>query len=410
MSPPTIFPTICIVGGGFGGLYTALHLQKYRYLRHSRILLIEPKDRFLFTPMMYELITGELQEWEIAPTYTSLIAGTNIIWKQSRANALDLLQQKVTTDKDESFSYDYLVVAKGAKSRPVNIPGVDEYTLTFRSLEDALRLKARLDQLIQAQSLQLTSGPIRVTVIGGGPSGVELSGKISDYCAGKLSLADHIQVTLVERGETILKPFKKGLRRLGQQAIARRQIKVLTETSVSKVSAESVTIHAVNDVSGENSQVLPSHLTLWAVGTQPRAWIGEQPVAHNEQGQRLTRRSLQLLNHDNVFVLGDGADMRSARKKPAPDTAQAAFQAASQVAANLAAMTRGRQPKPFNYLHLGDMLTLGIGEAGLWSFGLTIGGRLAAICRRAVYIFRMPTRRHQIKVARRALREWFSLN
>lgn len=397
-------PTICIVGGGFGGLYTALYLQKYRHLRNSRILLIEPKDRFLFTPMMYELITDELKEWEIAPTYTSLVAGTNIVWKQDRAEALDLDQQTVMTASGEHLTYDYLVVARGAKSRPVNIPGVDEHTLTFRSLEDALTLRARLGQLIQTQLLQPAGEPIRVTVIGGGPSGVELSGKVSDY------LGDRAQITLIERGNAILKPFEKGLRRLGHKALSRRQIDVLTGTSVSKISADSVTIHAIEDFSGEHSKVLPSHLTLWAVGAQPCAWLGTQTVAHNDQGQRLTRRSLQLLNHDNVFVLGDGADVRGSRKKPAPDTAQAAFQAASRVAGNLAAMTRGKPPKPFNYLHLGDMLTLGVGDAGLWSFGITIGGRLAAICRRGIYIFRMPTRRHQMKVARRALRELFKLN
>ncbi len=397
-------PTICIVGGGFGGLYTALYLQKYRHLRNSRILLIEPKDRFLFTPMMYELITDELKEWEIAPTYTSLVAGTNIVWKQDRAEALDLDQQTVMTASGEHLTYDYLVVARGAKSRPVNIPGVDEHTLTFRSLEDALTLRARLGQLIQIQLLQPAGEPIRVTVIGGGPSGVELSGKVSDY------LGDRAQITLIERGDAILKPFEKGLRRLGYKALNRRQIDVLTGTSVSKISADSVTIHAIEDFSGEHSKVLPSHLTLWAVGAQPCAWLGTQAVAHNDQGQRLTRRSLQLLNHDNVFVLGDGADVRGSRKKPAPDTAQAAFQAASRVAGNLAAMTRGKPPKPFNYLHLGDMLTLGVGDAGLWSFGITIGGRLAAICRRGIYIFRMPTRRHQMKVARRALCELFKLN
>ena len=400
-------PTICIVGGGFGGLYTALYLQKYRHLRNSRILLIEPKDRFLFTPMMYELITDELKEWEIAPTYTSLIAGTNIVWKQDRAKALNLSQHTVTTASGENFSYDYLVVARGAKSRPVDIPGVNEHALMFRSLEDAITLRARLDQLGQTQSLYsaYSAGePIRVTVIGGGPSGVELAGKVSDY------LGNRVQVTLIERGATILKPFAKGLRRLGERALNRRKINVLTETSVSKISANSVTIHAIEDLSGENSKVLPSHLTLWAVGTQPRFWLGSQAVAHNDQGQRLTRRSLQLPNHDNVFVLGDGADVRGPHKKPAPDTAQAAFQAASRVAANLAAMTQGKPPKPFNYLHLGDMLTLGVGDAGLWSFGITIGGRLAAVCRRGVYIFRMPTRRHQIKVARRALRELFKLN
>ncbi len=385
-----INPHICIIGGGFGGLYTALYLQKYRHLRNSRITLIEPKDQFLFTPMMYELITDELKEWEIAPTYSSLLAGTNVTWKQSHAKTLNLETQTVVTTAGESLSYDYLVVARGAKSRPIDIPGVDDYALTFRTLADALTLKARLAQLVRVPS----SEPIAISIIGGGASGVELAGKVSDY------LGDRGQITLVERGTTILAPFNKALRRLGTRSLARRQINVLTETGVLAVGADSVTLQM-----GETSKVLTSHLTLWAVGTAPHPWLGEQPVAQNDYGQRLTRRSLQLLEHDNVFVLGDGADVRGPNQKPAPNTAQAAFQAASRVAANLAAMTRGAQPKPFNYLHLGDMMTLGVGDAGLWSFGITLGGRLAALCRRGIYIFRMPTRRHQVKVARRACGE-----
>ena len=388
-------PHICIVGGGFGGLYTALYLQKYRHLRNAQITLIEPKDRFLFTPMMYELITDELKEWEIAPTYSSLLAGTNVTWQQTHAESVDLHRQTITIADSRTISYDYLVLATGANSRPVNIPGVDQHTLTFRSLEDALTLKSRLSQLVQTQALQTRSNtPIYINVIGGGASGVELAGKVSDY------LDQRGQVTLIERGPTILKPFEKGLRRVGQKALARRRVTILTETAVASVSADAVTIQV-----GEAERSLPSHLTLWAVGTQPRPWLGTQSVDHNEKGQRLTRRSLQLLDYDNVFVLGDTADVKGAQKDSAPDTAQAAFQAASRVAANLAAMMRGKHPKPFNYLHLGDMVTLGVGDAGLWSFGITLGGRFAALCRRGVYIFRMPTRRHQLKVGRRALKE-----
>ena len=398
-SAPSTAPRICIVGGGFGGLYTALYLQKYRHLQNSQIVMIEPKDRFLFTPMMYELLTDELKEWEIAPTYSSLLAGTNVAWKQTNAEAIDLEQQTVTA-AGEKIGYDYLVVATGAKNRPVDIPGVAQHTLTFRSLEDALTLKARLAQLVQVQKLQPPATPTQVVVVGGGPSGVELSGKVKDYL--ETHGLQNVQITLVDRGDTILSPFEEGLRRLAIKSLSHRQIEVMTGTSVAAVRADTVTVE--ND---EGQQVLPAQLTLWAVGNQPRPWLGEQSVQSNEHGQRLTRRSLQLLDYDNVFVLGDSAiaKPKDSSKDPAPNTAQVAYQAASQVAKNLSAMTRGRQPKPFSYFHLGNMLTLGIGKAGLWSFGLTIGGQLAALCRRGIYIFRMPTRRHQLKVGRRALGE-----
>ncbi len=392
-------PHICIVGGGFGGLYTALYLQKYRHLKSSRITLIEPNDQFVFFPMTYELITDELKQWELFPTYSSLLAGTNVRWQQARAESVNVAERTVTVSSGETFSYDYLVLATGAESRPINIPGLNEHALTFRSYQDALTLNARLEQLVQTQAIQAQSermSPVYITVVGGGASGVELACKVADY------LGDRGKITLVERSDSLLAPFPTGIQKQARRALAKRQVNVLMKTGVSAISANTVTLQET-----EEDSVVPSHLTLWAVGTQPRPWLGEQVVKQNDGGQRLTRRSLQLVDYDNVFVLGDSADVRGPKGNAAPNTAQAAFQAASRVAANLAAMTRGKDPKPFNYLHLGDMITLGIGDAGLSSFGITLGGRLAAVIRRGVYVFRMPTRRHQLKVGRRALGELF---
>lgn len=397
-------PRICIVGGGFGGLYTALYLQKYRHLRQSQITLVEPRERFVFTPMMYELITDELKEWEIAPTYSSLTAGTNIQLAQEHADAVDLTRQSVTLRSGKRIDYDYLVMATGAESRPMNIPGVDEHALPFRSFKDAQLLNARLEQISRAQMIKIQTDeivPIPVTVVGGGASGVELACKVSDYFGMKGRVKG--KITLVEHGDQLLKPFSDGIKKQARRALAQRQVDVLTQTGVTAVEADAVMIQS----KGEEARSLPSQLTLWAVGTKPRPWLGEAAVPQNDRGQRLTRRSLQLVDYDNVFVLGDSADVRGPKGKAAPDTAQAAFQAADRVAANLAAMIQGKQPKPFNYLHLGNMITLGVGDAGLHSFGITLGGQLAALCRRGVYVFRMPTRRHQIKVGKRALAELF---
>ncbi|MGD1897936.1 MAG: NAD(P)/FAD-dependent oxidoreductase [Phormidesmis sp.] len=388
-------PHICIVGGGFGGLYTALYLQKYRHLKSSRITLIEPDERFVFFPMMYELITDELKQWELFPTYSSLLTGTNIQWQQDHAESVDLSQQKVIVSSGDVFIYDYLVLATGAKNRPIDLPGLNEHALTFRSYQDALTLTARLKQLVRSQTLQTQSDsiqPISVVVVGGGASGVELACKVADY------LGQRGRISLVERGSQLLSNFPKGLRRQADRALKNRQVNVLIETSVLAIDADTVTL-----TQDETQTTRPSQLTLWAVGTQPRPWLGEQSVKQNDYGQRLTRRTLQLADDESVFVLGDSADVRGPKGKAAPNTAQAAFQAASRVAANLAAITQGKQPKPFNYLHLGDMITLGIGDAGLSSFGITLGGRLAALIRRGVYVFRMPTRHHQIIVGRRSL-------
>ena len=392
-------PHICIIGGGFGGLYTALYLQKYRHLQNSRITLIEPNGQFVFFPMLYELITDELKQWELFPTYSSLLAGTSVRWQQSHAELVDLQRQTVSVSSGETFTYDYLVMATGAQTRQMEIPGLKAHALTFRSFQDALTLNERLASLVRAQVVQTQTDriePISVTAVGGGASGVELACKVADY------LGDRGKVRLVEHGSQLLSSLPDGIRQQANRALAKRRVSVMLEASVSAIGTNTVTIQA-----DKTASTVPSQLTLWAVGTQPRSWLGEQAVKQNDHGQRLTRRTLQLIDYDNVFVLGDSADVRGPEGDPAPNTAQAAFQAASQVASNLAAMAKGKAPKPFNYLHLGDMMTLGVGDAGLHSFGLTLGGRLAAVIRRGVYVFRMPTHRHQLKVGRRALGELF---
>ncbi|NEQ52856.1 MAG: NAD(P)/FAD-dependent oxidoreductase, partial [Leptolyngbya sp. SIO3F4] len=141
-----------------------------------------------------------------------------------------------------------------------------------------------------------------------------------------------------------------------------------------------------------------SHLTQWATGTEPVPWLGS-PVDTNDHGQVWVRPTLQLRDYFNVFVVGDIA----VQTQPTPNTAQAAYQGAAAVAKNLAKITRQKQPNGFRYLHLGDMLALGRGTGGVWSFGFSVGGKLGGIIRRVVYIHRLPTNHHRLKVARRIL-------
>ncbi|MGD1853782.1 MAG: NAD(P)/FAD-dependent oxidoreductase [Leptolyngbyaceae cyanobacterium] len=372
-------PRIAIIGGGFGGLYTALYLQKYRHLKDSVITLIEPRERFLFTPLLYEVLTEELLLWEVAPYYQTLLKGTNIQWQQDWAEHINLEQQRVVLRQGTKISYDFLVVAPGAQTRPLPIPGIADHTLTFRSLDDVVTLKTRLDSLAQVPY------PVAVTVLGAGASGVELATKVADRLGKKG------QVRLVDRGDEILKPFPRGLQRRAMRALAQRNVELLLQTEVMAVGPDTIQLDNIE---------LPSHLTLWATGTEPVPWMGS-PVSTNDAGQVWVRSTLQLRDYFNVFVVGDIA----VQKQSVPNTAQAAYQAAASVAKNLAKMTQQRQPTNFRYLHLGDMITLGRGTGGVWSFGISLGGRLGGIIRRAVYIHRMPTNRHRLKVARRALAE-----
>jgi NADH:ubiquinone reductase (non-electrogenic) len=140
---------ICVLGGGFSGLYTALYLSKHPQVKSGqwKITLVERNDNFLFTPLLYELITGELQRWEIAPTYQKLLAGTSINFCQHIVKKIDLDHRQVKLDNDNILSYDYLVLGLGTQNRWADIPGLKTHALTFRTLEDVEKLQAKIHYL-----------------------------------------------------------------------------------------------------------------------------------------------------------------------------------------------------------------------------------------------------------------------
>lgn len=377
---------ICVVGGGFGGLYTALYFSPFRGVknRQCQITLIEPNDHFLFTPLLYELLTGELQRWEIAPSYSKLLQGTGIGLRQQTVKTIDLKARCVSLTNHETLSYDYLVLAVGTQNRWADIPGLKDYALTFRSLADLERLQTQLHILENSERQHL-----KVAVIGGGPNGVELSCKIADR------LGNRGQVHLIERGDILLKNFSKAIGKASYKALKARRIAIHHNCEVERITADSLTI------TEQQTQDLPIDLVIWTAGTQSREWLSELDCQQTDQGKLLIDPTLQLLDYPEVLALGDLAQMVSTRQN-IPATAQAAFQQASCAAKNLKAMILGNRPKSFFYLHLGDMLTLGRRSAIISSFGINIDGRIADISRRFIYILRLPTQRHKTQV----LKHW----
>jgi demethylphylloquinone reductase len=380
---------ICILGGGFGGLYTALYLSDFAWVKSGKceIILVEPKDNFLFSPLLYEILTGELQRWEIAPSYQKLLAGTKIRFCQDAVEGVDLKTRRVDLLSGDRLSYDYLVVAVGNKSWFPDIPGLKEYALTFRSLADADRLEEKL-RVMEASERQR----LRIAVIGGGANGVELACKLCDRLQGR------VNVLLIERGKELLSPFSNGVKKAASKAIKKRAIEVYLETDVREIEADKIILN-----NGENI-TLPVDLVLWTAGTESIAWVRNLDCQQTSTGKLLTRPTLQLIDYLEVFAVGDLADIRNSKTKSVPITAQAAYQQASCAAKNIKAVLSGKSLKRFRYLHLGDMLTLGKGVAVVSSYGLNLEGVLGGLVRRLVYIQRLPTWRHRLQVFKNLIR------
>lgn len=391
---------ICILGGGFGGLYTALYLQRFRLLKSPKykITLIDRKDHLVFTPLLYERVTEELQAWEIAPRYRTLIKDTTVDFCQGNIQAVDLEKRQVKLQLEtlselgqnlKILNYDYLVLAVGAEMRLEGVPGAATYAYPFRTVTDAERLNQQLNQLEQSNLPQ-----IRIAVIGAGPSGVELACKLSDR------LQERGQVRLIERGQQLLKSFTPYSQKSAYRALTARRVQMDFVTSVEAIEPDQITL-----INQNGKTLMPVDLVLWTVGTRSIEWVSHLPCQQNPQGKILTHPTLQVVDYPEVFALGDMAEIQDSEGR-LPKTAQVAYQQADCAAKNLYRAIRGKRLKPFRYLHLGEMLTLGKGEAVVSSFALKISGRLAGMIRQFVYLQRLPTLRHRWRVLQHWVGQW----
>jgi NADH dehydrogenase len=374
---------IVIVGGGFGGLYTALRLIKLDWTQQSEIFIIDKNDRFVFSPLLYELITEEMQSWEIAPHYADLLANTSIQYIQDTVTDIDINQQEVILTNHSSLPYDRLVIALGGTTPTDLVNGAAEYAIPFRSLENAYKLKEKLRQLENSDKES-----IRVAIVGGGYSGVELALKIAHR------LGNRGKIRIIDRGSDILTNSPEFNQKTAKKALSDRKIWLDLETEIEEIKAEEITLSYKN-----KSDTIPVDMVLWTVGTKPVKIINKLSLPQNPQGKININPQLQVESHPEIFALGDLVECYDHQGKVLPPTAQVAFQQSDYCAWNIWASLEEKPLLPFQYQPLGEMLALGVDKATLSGLGISLNGDLAYFARRLAYLYRLPTFEHQLAVA-----------
>ena len=375
---------ICILGGGFGGLYTALRLSQLPWTKPEKpeIVLVDRSDRFLFSPLLYELMTGELQTWEIAPPFEELLAGTGVRFHQATVANIDLEAQRVQLQDGVDLTYDRLVLALGGETPLNQVTGAAEYALPFRTVADAHRLEERLRVLEESDAEK-----IRVAIVGGGYSGVELACKLADR------LGDRGRLRLVELSDQLLRTSPEFNRTSATKALQDRSVWLDLETAIEEITADTISLKYKNIV-----DTIPVDIVMWTVGTRVAEVINALPLKKSDRGKLVLTNTLQVVDQPNVFALGDLADCKDVEGQQVPPTAQAAFQQADYLGWNLWASLTGRPVLPFRYQYLGEMMTLGTDNATLTGMGIKLDGSLAVVARRLAYLYRMPTLDHQLRV------------
>jgi demethylphylloquinone reductase len=380
----TSAPRICILGGGFGGLYTALRLNQLAWEtgQQPEITLIDRQTNFVFTPLLYELITGEMQGWEIAPPFAELLKGTDIQFRQGSVDWIDKARKSVTLEDGTEIDYDRLVLALGCETPSESVPGVIEQAIPFRSLADAYKLDAKL-RLLETSSTER----IRIAIVGAGYTGVEVACKLADR------LKERGRIRLIQSGNQILPHAPEFNRTAALKALEQRGIWVDLETSVAEITADSIGL-----IYKAQTDIIPVEIVMWTVGNQVSPAISHFDLPVNSQGKIIVTETLQVTEHPEIFGLGDAAAILDGENQSIPTTAQVAFQQSDFVAWNVWSSLTDRPLLPFRYTNLGEMMALGDNNAVLSGMGIQLDGPLAYLTRRLVYLYRLPTLEHQLKV------------
>jgi NADH:ubiquinone reductase (non-electrogenic) len=346
----------------------------------------------------------------VAPLFAKLLANSGVSFRQARVTRVvpdcplavagggSLGGGAVELACGGVLPYDYLVVALGAEPAPEGVAGAREYALPFASYEDYCALRTALD----VAGARRGTLPVRVAIVGGGLAGTELAAALCSRLRG------NCEATLLVAGPLLLDDAASGQRAAAAAALAAAGVRVLTRRRVAAVAAGGTTTHAPLCVmflpqnggaegggGREPPPPLPADVVLWAAGQRRAGGLALSPLGPVEADS-----TLRLRGHERVFAVGDVAAAAAAGGAPLPATAQVAFQQADYAAWNVWALDTRRPMLPFRYQHLGEMMSLGADGAAVqlpplpWggpAEGVTLGGPLAALLRRAAYVYRMPT-------------------
>src|SRR5215469_14314671 len=355
-------PHVVILGAGFGGIGALKSLSD----ADVKITIIDKHDYHTFQPLLYQVATDELAPVEVGFPIRELLHGRkNIAFHQASVSNVDLARKQVVALGLEPIHYDYLVLALGTVVNFFDTPGADQHAFPLYTMDDALRLKEHILRTFEAVDKNpalVEEGALTFCVVGGGATGVEIAGAVSELLHVELAEdypnlpVDKAQVLLYEFSPHLLAPFVPKLQVYAQKALEERGVKVHTGTGVSKIAADSIDL--------STGATVKTQTVVWAAGLLANPIVSSLGVELVHGGRIPVGSDLQVKDHPGVFAIGDIAAMTDGKTgRLLPGLGATALQAGHHVGKTIRRLVDCKQAEPFEYLDKGFMAQVGRGAA-----------------------------------------------
>src|ERR1043166_4419192 len=396
---------IVIAGGGFAGLYAAMHFDK-RLARRAdvEVTLISRENFILFTPMLHEVAAGDLYPGDIVNPLRRILRHVKVV--EADVQAINLNLRRVhcvagVADHELEFEFDHLLLTLGSETNFFNMDGVRDWAVTMKNLADASLLRNRMVALLEEAVLQTDDEARRelltFVTAGGGFSGAETTGAVNDFVRETVRYypqlrEELIRVVVVHPGNFILPELGEELGRYAERKLRERKVEVIKGPHVANYNGSVVKL--------TDGTSIPATTLIWTAGVKPSAAV-EWLDCKKERGRLLVNEDMSVSGVSGLWAAGDCAaipDVKSGAGKFYPPTAQHGLREGVVVAENIEAAILGRPPKPFRFKMLGMLASIGHHTGVAMMFGIKFSGFIAWCFWRSVYLMKLPRLAKKLRV------------
>src|SRR5215510_5633051 len=394
---------IVIAGGGFAGLYAAIHLDK-RLARRAdvEVTLISRENFILFTPMLHEVAAGDLYPGDIVNPLRRILRHVKFI--DADVQAVDLNTRRVhciatVADRELEFEFDYLLLTLGSETNFFNMDGVRDWSVTMKSLSDAALLRNRMVALLEEATVQNDDAARRqlltFVTAGGGFSGTETTGAVNDFVRENVRYypqlrEELIRVVVVHPGNFILPELGEELGRYAERKLRERKVEVVKGPRVANYDGVTVTL--------SDGTSIPAATLIWTAGVKPSPVIASLPC-EKVRGRLLVSEYLAVTGVPGLWAAGDCAAVPILDTENFhPPTAQHGLREGVLVAKNIEAIILDRPLKPFRFKMLGQLASIGHHTGVAIVFGIKFSGFIAWSFWRSVYLMKLPRLAKKLRV------------